>query len=330
MMTRWLLGLILVAVVQLPAFGAELTAERINSANFAGKLPSEDSISPLAVKVQVLLDRARFSPGEIDGRFGDNVEKALLAFAEANNLAPGKILTPEIWSKLQQASSDAVIAETVLTERDIKGPYIEKLPAKMEDMKSLKALSFTGPKEALSERFHMSQELLAALNPGQKFDRADAKINVVNLAKDATPKAARVEVDKSRETVRAFAKDGTLIAFYPATVGSEQKPTPTGTLKVVSIQPNPTYRYDPEYKFKGVKSTKPFTINAGPNNPVGTMWIGLSQAGYGIHGTNEPSRVSKTESHGCVRLTNWDATRLAQSLKKGVEVSFVEGKQASR
>lgn len=329
-MTRWLLGLILMAVVQHPAFGAELTPDRINSANFTGKLPSEDGTSPLAVKLQVLLDRARFSPGEIDGRFGDNVEKALQAFAEANNLATGKILTPEIWSKLQQASGDAVIAEYVLTERDLKGPYIEKLPAKMEDMKSLKTLSYTGPKEALSERFHMSQDLLAALNAGQKFDRAGAKINVVNVPKQAPAKAARIEVDKSRETVRAFAKDGTLIAFYPASVGSEEKPTPSGTLKVVSIQPNPTYRYDPEYKFKGVKSTKPFTINAGPNNPVGVMWIGLSQAGYGIHGTNEPSRISKTESHGCVRLTNWDVARLAQSLKKGVAVTFIEGKQASR
>src|SRR5882757_4078662 len=144
MMTRWFLALMVMAAVQLPAFGAELTPDKINSANFTGKLPSEDSISPLAVKVQVLLDRARFSPGEIDGRFGDNVEKALQAFAEANSLAPGKILTPEIWSRLQQASSDAVIAETILTERDIKGPYLEKLPAKLEDMKSLKALSFTG------------------------------------------------------------------------------------------------------------------------------------------------------------------------------------------
>jgi lipoprotein-anchoring transpeptidase ErfK/SrfK len=329
-MTRWLLVFMLMAVVQHPAFGAELTPDKINSANFTGKLPSEDSITPLAVKLQVLLDRARVSPGEIDGRFGDNVEKALQAFAEANSLASGKILTPEIWSKLQQASSDAVVAEYVLTERDIKGPYIEKLPAKMEDMKSLKALSYTGPKEALSERFHMSQDLLAALNPGQKFEHAGARINVVNLAKETPPKTARVEVDKTRETVRAFAKDGKLIAFYPASVGSEEKPTPSGTLKVVSIQPNPTYRYDPEYKFKGVKSTKPFTVNAGPNNPVGAMWIGLSQASYGIHGTNEPSRVSKTESHGCVRLTNWDVTRLAQSLKKGVEVSFIEGKQASR
>jgi lipoprotein-anchoring transpeptidase ErfK/SrfK len=329
-MIRWLLGFILIAVVQHPAFGAELNPERINGANFTGKLPSEDNISPLAVKVQVLLDRARFSPGEIDGRFGDNVEKALQAFAEANSLSSGKILTSEIWSKLQQTAGDAVTAEYVLTERDIKGPYIEKLPTRMEDMKALKALSYTGPKEALSERFHMSQDLLIALNPNQKFDHAGARINVVNLTHETGARTARIEVDKARETVRAFAKDGTLNAFYPASVGSEEKPTPSGTLKVVSIQPNPTYRYDPKYKFKGVESTKPFTINAGPNNPVGEMWIGLSQAGYGIHGTGDPSRVSKSDSHGCVRLTNWDVTRLAQSLRKGVAVTFIEGKQASR
>jgi lipoprotein-anchoring transpeptidase ErfK/SrfK len=312
-----------------PAFAAELTPERINSANFSGKLPSEDSVSPLAVKLQVLLDRARFSPGEIDGRFGDNVEKALRAFAEANNLAAGKVLTPEIWSRLQ-GSGDAVMSEYVLTERDIKGPYLDKLPAKMEDMKSLKALSYTSAKEALSERFHMSPDLLTALNPAQKFNQVGAKISVVKLPTEASARAARVEVDKARETVKAFAKDGTLIAFYPASVGSEEKPTPAGTLKVVSVQPNPTYRYDPKYKFKGVESTKPFTINAGPNNPVGVMWIGLSQESYGIHGTSEPSRVSKSESHGCVRLTNWDVMRLAQSVKKGVEVAFVEGKQAAR
>ncbi len=330
MMIRGLLGLILMAAVQHAAFGAELTPERINSADFAGKLPVQEDISPLAVKVQVLLDRARFSPGEIDGRFGDNVAKALQAFTEANNLASGKILTPEIWSRLQQASDDAIVGDYVVTEQDIKGPYIEKLPPKMEDMKSLEALSYTGPKEALSERFHMSQELLAALNPGQKFDRAGAKIIVVNLPHDSAAKTARVEVDKARETVRAFAKDGTLIAFYPASVGSEEKPTPSGTLKVVSIHPNPTYRYDPKYKFKGVDSTKPFAIAAGPNNPVGAMWIGLSQASYGIHGTSDPSRVSKSESHGCIRMTNWDVIRLAQSLKKGVAVAFVEGKQAAR
>ena len=330
-MRQWIIALGFTALLQLPAAATEVKPDVINAATFAGKLPSEDRINPLAVKVQVLLDRARFSPGEIDGRFGDNLEKALRAFAEANGLSYGKVLTPEIWSKLQQGSGDPVIVEYVLTNQDVKGPFIDKLPSKLEDKKSLKRLSYTSSKEALAEHFHMSEDLLAEINPGKKFDRVGDKINVASLSADKQlSKVSRVEVDKGRETVRTFAQDGALVAFFPASVGSGEKPTPSGTLKVVSVQPNPTYRYDPKYKFKGVESTKPFTINAGPNNPVGTMWIGLSENGYGIHGTAEPSRVSKSESHGCVRMTNWDVERLAKSVRKGVEVNFVEGKQASR
>jgi len=330
-MPRWILALGLTALLQLPAAATELKPEAINAATFAGKLPPEGRTNPLAVRVQVLLDRARFSPGEIDGRFGDNVQKALRAFAEANGLPSAKVLTPELWSKLQQVSGDPVIVEYTLTDQDVKGPFIDKLPSKLEDKKSLKKLGFTSSKEALAEHFHMSEALLAELNPGKKFDRAGDKINVVSIPVDQpSSKVVRVEVDKGRETVRTFAQDGTLVAFYPASVGSGEKPTPSGTLKVVSIDPNPTYRYDPKYKFKGVGSKKPFTINPGPNNPVGTMWIGLSADSYGIHGTAEPSRISKTESNGCVRLTNWDVERLAKSVHKGVEVIFVEAKQASR
>jgi len=340
-MTKWIVVLGLLCAPW-PALAAEVSAESINAATFTGKVPTEDRLSALAVKVQVLLDRARFSPGEIDGKFGENVEKALLAFTETNHLAPGKILTPEIWSRLQPAGGDAVITDYVLTDRDVKGPYLEKLPVKLEEMQSLKALGYTSAKEALGERFHMGQDLLAELNPASKFDHAGERIHVVSLAPDksaskttktakaTTAKATRIEVDKERQTVKAFAKDGTLIAFYPATVGSDDKPTPSGTLKVVSVDPDPTYRYDPTYKFKGVASTVPFTIQPGPNNPVGVMWIGLSQAGFGIHGTGDPSRVSKSESHGCVRMTNWDVQRLGQSLRKGVEVTFIDGKQASR
>jgi lipoprotein-anchoring transpeptidase ErfK/SrfK len=308
-----------------------LKPDAVNAASFTGKLPGNSRISPLAIRVQVLLDRARFSPGEIDGKFGDNVEKALRAFAEVNGLPSGKVLTPEVWSRLQQVSGDPVIVEYTLTDRDVKGPFIDRLPSRLEDKKSLKQLGYTSSKEALAERFHMSEELLAEINPGKKFDRAGDKINVASHSADApSGKVARVEVDKGRETVRTFAQDGTLVAFYPATVGSEEKPTPSGTLKIVSIQPNPTYRYNPKYKFRGVRSTRPFTINPGPNNPVGTMWIALSENSYGIHGTADPSRVSKSESNGCVRLTNWDVERLAKSVGKGVEISFVEAKQASR
>ena len=140
----------------------------------------------------------------------------------------------------------------------------------------------------------------------------------------------RIEVDKPRQTVKAFDQQGALVAFFPATVGSEEKPTPSGTLKVVSSDANPTYRYNPDYKFKGVRTNRPFTIEPGPNNPVGSHWIGLSSEGFGIHGTPNPSKVSKAESHGCVRLTNWDASLLGSNVKKGIPVDFVEGKQDDR
>lgn len=306
------------------------TAEAINAANFTGKLPSDVREHPLAVKVQVLLDRLHFSPGEIDGLFGDNVEKALVAFAEANGLASTKVLTPEIWDKLQATSTEPVLTDYTLTDKDIAGPFIDKLPVKMEAMKSLKTLSYTSALEALGERFHMSQDLLETLNPKASFEKAGETITIVKLSDRKPDKAARLEVDKVRQTVKAFGKDGALLAFYPASVGSEEKPTPSGVLKVTSIHANPVYRYDPKYKFKGVDSSKPFKIAGGPNNPVGAMWIGLSEKSYGIHGTSDPSRVSKSDSHGCVRLTNWDAERVAAAVKKGVEVSFVDGKQAAR
>lgn len=320
----------LLAAAPAAAKDKPLTADSINAATFTGKLPSDAKEHPLAVKLQVLLDRIHFSPGEIDGLFGDNVEKALTAFAEANQLPATKVLTPEIWAKLQATSSDPVLTQVTLTDKDVAGPFIDKLPVKMEEMKSLKKLSYTSAEEALAERFHMSQDLLETLNPKAAFDKAGTVLTVVKLADGKPEKAARLEVDKERQTVKAFAKDGALLAFYPASVGSEEKPTPSGALKVTSIHANPVYRYDPKYKFKGVDSSKPFTIAGGPNNPVGSMWIGLSEQSYGIHGTSDPSRVSKSDSHGCVRLTNWDAERVAAQVKKGVEVSFVDSQQAAR
>ena len=311
------------------ASGAEMKPAAINSAQPSSKALSGDKATPLGLRLQVLLDRAHFSPGEIDGRFGENAKKALRAYAEAQQLPGSDAVTDEVWKKLA-VDDRPVLTDYTITEKDVSGPFLKKLPAKMEDMKDIPKLGFTSPKEALAEKFHMSEQLLSELNPGQRFTRAGEKITVVDASGgDATnaAKADKVEVDKSRQTVKLFDKTNALIGFYPATVGSEEKPSPSGTLTVTEIDPNPIYRYNPKYHFKGVHTNRPFTIKPGPNNPVGTMWINLSADGYGIHGTPSPGKVSKAESHGCVRLTNWDAERVAEHVAKGTRVAFVDNQR---
>jgi lipoprotein-anchoring transpeptidase ErfK/SrfK len=308
--------------------GAEVTPAAINSAVPSGKKSlSRDEPTALGVRLQVLLDRAHFSPGEIDGKFGENAKKALRAYAEAQQLPSSDALTDEVWKKLA-VDNTPVFKDYTITEKDVAGPFLKKLPARMEDMKGIPKLSYTSPREELAERFHMSEGLLGSLNPGKHFDRAGASIVVVDTG-DQNPanaaKAERVEVDKVRQTVKLFDRSNALIGFYPATVGSEEKPSPSGKLKVTSITHNPTYGYNPGYHFKGVHSRKRFEIAPGPNNPVGTVWINLSgDGGYGIHGTPSPGKVSKAESHGCVRLTNWDAERVASQVSKGTPVAFVD------
>ena len=307
-----------------PALAAELSPDTINAAEPSKKSLSKDKATPGGVRLQVLLDRAHFSPGEIDGKFGENARKALRAYAEAQQLPSADRPTEEVWKALR-ADDRPITSDYTISETDVAGPFIGRLPSKMEDMKDIPKLGFTSPREAIAEKFHMSEQLLAALNPSKKFDRAGETIVVVDTgvgeSGDAA-KADRVEVDKTRQTVKLFDKSNALIGFYPATVGSEEKPSPSGTLKVTEISRNPTYRYNPDYHFKGVRSDKPFKIKPGPNNPVGTVWISLSAEGYGIHGTPEPGKVSKAESHGCVRLTNWDAERVAGRVSKGTPVEF--------
>ncbi|HET7680744.1 MAG TPA: L,D-transpeptidase [Xanthobacteraceae bacterium] len=302
----------------------QLTAESINNAELAGT--NRRSLSPAVIaRAQILLDRANFSPGEIDAKDGENFKKALHAFAEASGLPAKRGLTKEIWTKLMEAGSEPAVTGYQITEDDVRGPFLPDLPAEMEDMKDLPSVPYTSAAEALAEKFHMSEALLRKLNAGRSLDRAGEMIIVANvLAGDAPSKASRVEIAKAAQTVRVFDAQNNLIAFYPATVGSEEKPSPSGTLKVTNVQPNPVYRYNPKYRFKGVRATKPFTIRPGPNNPVGVVWVGLSAEGIGIHGTPDPATVGKAESHGCIRLTNWDADDLSKRVAKGMPVVFLE------
>lgn len=293
---------------------------------------------PALIKAQVLLDRARFSPGAIDGRDGDNLRGAIAAFAAANGLKSGGALEPDLAAKLQATSTDPVLVDYTLSEADVAGPFADRIPPKMEDQADLEALGYTSAREMLAERFHMSPDLLSALNPGADFAKAGTVLQVAAVApldtskpkSDAATKeksaeakdVTRIEVDKTSRNVRSFDKAGRLVAYYPASIGSEEKPAPSGKAKVEGVAFVPTYTYNPKYEFAGVKAKTKFTIPPGPNNPVGIVWIDLSIPSYGIHGTPEPEKVGKTESHGCIRLTNWDARDLATHVARGAEVVF--------
>jgi lipoprotein-anchoring transpeptidase ErfK/SrfK len=294
----------------------------INAAALNGGKNSEGA----NIKAQVLLDRARFSPGTIDGKRGENFANALRAYQDQNGLkASGELDTPTL-EKLAQDGAPAVIEYTI-TASDVKGPFAEDIPEKLEDKAKLKRLDYTSAAEMLAERFHMDEDLLERLNRGKKLDQAGTVITVANVnVKPAalTAKLAKIEVDKSAKLVRALGPDGKLVALYPASIGSKEKPAPSGTLKVVRVAKSPTYKYDPDFEFRGVKAKHEFTIAPGPNNPVGAVWIALNEKTYGIHGTPDPEKVGKAASHGCVRLTNWDALALAAMVRKGTVVEFLD------
>jgi len=306
--------------------------QSINGADYVA--PSEASGSsnappdPVLIKAEVLLDRARFSPGVIDGRFGQNVHNAIAAWQDAHGLKADGKLTQEVWQGLA-ADTRPVLGTYVITEADIAGPFIPGVPKDFEAMSVLKSMAYTGPVELLAERFHMGQDLLRSLNPGVDFTKPGVMIVVANPAPhDLGAGVARVEVDKAHEEVRAYDADDKLVASYPATVGSTERPSPQGNYKVVAVAKNPTYEYDPKRLTFGKIGHK-LQIAAGPNNPVGAVWIALSKPTFGIHGAPEPEKIGKTASHGCVRLTNWDAEELAAAVKPGTVVEFVKGRRTS-
>jgi len=300
-----------------------LALDTINSANFS---PDWRRDEPLLIKLQVLLDRAHFSPGVIDGHSGMNTRRALRAYQQAHGLNPTGQLDEETWDRLGGNNAQDVVKDYDISKADVAGPFIKHIPKGFAAMSKLKALSYTSPAELLAERFQMDTRLLKQLNGGADFEKAGTTILVTNVRDVNHPpfKVARIEVRKADQSVVALGRDGNVLAYYPATIGSTDMPSPSGTMKVKGVAKNPDYKYNPKkLHFPGVKLKHSVTIAPGPNNPVGLEWIALTKPGYGIHGSPDPSAVRRQASHGCVRLTNWDAIELGDATKPGIKVQFV-------
>jgi lipoprotein-anchoring transpeptidase ErfK/SrfK len=278
---------------------------------------------------QVLLDRRGFSPGQIDGSPGKNFAHALAAFQTARQLSVTPQPDCETWRALDSEATEVLTTYTI-SQQDVDGPFEPNIPRNLVDQAKLPALSYQSPLELLGERFHAAPALLRRLNPGTSFT-AGQQIRVPNVPPfdpDAKPTAdpanADVEIQVTRDdsSLRAAHADGKVAFFAPVTTGSEHDPLPTGDYKVTAVNWHPAFHYNPDLFWDAKATDEKATIKPGPNNPVGVLWISLSLEHYGLHGAPEPGNIGHTESHGCVRLTNWDAARLATLVKPGTRVLF--------
>jgi len=281
-----------------------------------GQLPERSLL-----RAQILLDRAHFSPGEIDAGEGSNTTRAIAAFQRANGLSGSGMLDDATWAALDADSAPALDRYTI-TAADAAGPYVS-VPGGMLAKAKLKKLGYGSIDEMLGERFHASPTLLHRLNPGKAFV-AGTELLVPKV--DATPLAApsQVLVLGDDYSVNLVDGDGRIYARFPATYGSVHDPLPVGDWDILGVWRNPTYHYNPALFWDGNRNDPKATIQPGPNNPVGVAWISLSKPHVGIHGTPEPSRISKTQSHGCIRLTNWSVLQVASAIGKGTPVLISE------
>jgi lipoprotein-anchoring transpeptidase ErfK/SrfK len=302
--------------------GRSLTAEQTP--------PAPAPVISEVLAAQVMLDRAGFSPGEIDGRKGRNLSRALESFQRTYGLARTGRIDNATWTALtQRAGGQQPLVTYEITADDVAGPFVESIPSDLMKQADLPALGFVSPLELIAEKFHVSPALLRGLNPESTFDRPGDRITVPNIAAidplaplPGSRPVARIIVSREASALTVEDASGAVLFHAPVTTGSKHDPLPVGTWKVTGVQRLPPFHYNPALFWDANPAHAKARIAPGPNNPVGTVWIDITKEHYGIHGTPSPSRIGHVQSHGCVRLTNWDANRVALWARPGTEVIF--------
>jgi lipoprotein-anchoring transpeptidase ErfK/SrfK len=318
---------VILRVLLLSAFLPYVFCEQTQSTGRDVQPRLAPKISPV-LELQILLDRAGFSPGEIDGNSGMNTKRVVSVYLESHSLASQSAVQTALQALKQTDSADPLEEYKIISE-DVQGLFNSEIPKDYMAKAELPALGYTSPLELLGEKFHSSPLLLQKLNPKAEFQEGENILvpNVTNStsAKEETPHQNKKEfiVVVSSSSSNLIVKDGQQIIFYaPVTAGSEHDPLPTGNWKVKGISKDPTFYYNPELFWDADPSHSKTKLPPGPNNPVGVVWIEISAPHYGLHGTPEPSKIGHSESHGCVRLTNWDAEELSRMVEYGTGVIF--------
>jgi lipoprotein-anchoring transpeptidase ErfK/SrfK len=302
--------------------------------------------SPLALlQAQVVLDRAGFSSGVLDGKDSDRWKAALRGFQNANGLEESGTFDAATQAALGKMANVPATRRVRIPAAFAQQTFVPDFPEDAAEQAKLPALGYRNLMEALAERFHTTPETLVALNSVETLIGAGRVIVVPNIADAALagntyaergwdktlamlgvaaeqPEIASILVDKSESWLRALDADGKIVAQFPVTTGSSHDPLPLGNWTIKGVARNPEFHYNPELFWDVSDSKDKQLLQPGPNGPVGVVWIDLSKPHYGIHGTGEPATIGSAESHGCVRLTNWDAARLAGMVKPGTKVLF--------
>lgn len=307
------------------------------------KPAAKSQIDGKILHAQVLLDRAGFAPGVIDGRKGMSFEEAVKGFQTSRGL--------KVTGQLDQATRIALLRDKArptlrlrIDESDARGPFVRSIPKDPAQQAKLDCLCYRNLLEKIAEKFHTTPRTIVALNNPRMVLKAGTVLRLPNVlpasraygkvkpevaqmlsnlnVSGGLPKADRIVVDKSDGVLRLFAKNGQLMAQFPATMGSEHDPLPLGRWKVTTVAYNPPFHYQPDLFWDVADSKEEQRLPPGPNGPVGVVWIDLTKEHYGIHGTGAPETIQRAQSHGCVRLTNWDVARVSQMVEDGMQVIF--------